>query len=71
MAIKITIDGVRYTPGWETLQTVMRDATNCDDIRFVRIDRKDNGCGYRGPGEYEIDYIDQYGDISRLELVVK
>lgn len=71
MTIRITIEGTRWTPGWETLQTVLRDATGCDTIRFIGIARQDRNCDYRAPGEYRVSYIDQYNDISKLELVVK
>lgn len=71
MTVKITIEGMRYAPKWVTLQDVMRDATNNDGLLFTRINRKDKGCDYRGHGVYDIDYIDRYGDVSRMELTIK
>jgi hypothetical protein len=53
--MRITIDHCRYTPKWETLQQVIREATNDESASITRINRKDGGCNYRAPGEYDLD----------------
>jgi hypothetical protein len=52
--VKITITHARYTPRWESLQTIMREATNDPKATLVRISRVDGGADYRKPGIYEL-----------------
>ena len=53
--MKIVITHCRYTPKWESLQQIIREATNDESATLTRISRKDGGCDYRAPGEYDLD----------------
>lgn len=64
--MNITIDHCRYTPRWETLEKMIREAT-ASKGQLIRIARKDKGCNYRAPGTYEVGY--QYED-SRIILPI-
>ena len=67
--MKITITGCQRTPRWETLQEVIRQTTKLARGFLTRIRRKDGGCGYREPGEYELTFRDD-DNIIPIELVV-
>ena len=68
--MRITIEETPYAPKWETLQEIIREATADDSATLVRLNRKDNGCDYLRPGEYELGVRDQYGDVKAVELNV-
>lgn len=53
--MKIVIEHCRYTPKWDTLQQMLREATADESATITRINRPDRQCGYREPGIYEID----------------
>ncbi len=67
--MKITITDCKYTPSWETLEQVLREATDRLVGQIVRISRKDKGCGYREVGEYEVDFRNEEGT-TRIDLSV-
>ena len=69
--MEITITHCRYAPKWESLQTVIREATNDHGGRLVKIDREDGGCNYRETGVYHL-LFKQNNDTSlpiRLNIV--
>lgn len=54
--MEITITHARYTPSWETLQQMIREATNEPNGRLIRINRTDRGVDYRSPGNYQLEF---------------
>jgi hypothetical protein len=68
--MKITITHCRYTPKWSTLQEVIREVTNDESCVISRIQRHDKGCGYRDPGEYELDVRRNNETILPVKLTV-
>lgn len=68
--MKITITHCRYTPKWESLQTVIREATNDEKATITRIARKDGKCDYRAPGEYDLDVRQSNQTILPVKLTV-
>lgn len=73
-SMEITITHCRYTPKWETLEQVIREATNDESstlVRINRISRCDNGCDYRKPGQYDLDVRRDNETILPVKLTVK
>jgi hypothetical protein len=68
--MKIVITNCRHTPKWESLQTIIREATCDEKATITRISRKDRGCDYRAPGEYELDLRQANGTVLPIELNV-
>ena len=66
----IVITHCRYAPRWETLETMIREATNEADGRLVRIKRKDNGVDYRAIGVYRLDFRQNNKTILPITLRV-
>ena len=62
--MKITITNCRYTPKWDTLQTLLREATNEHAGQLTRIARADGGCDYRKPGVYNLSFTHDHGQCS-------
>lgn len=69
--MKITIEGAKQLPTWETLQHAVREIRGDELGKFVRISRKDRSCDYRAHGEYSVDYRTDAEDIVTIELSVK
>lgn len=67
--MRITIDHCRYTPKWDSLQTIIREATNDESCVITRISRVDKGCDYRKPGEYDLDVTRDNQTILPVKLV--
>jgi hypothetical protein len=65
--MRITINHCRYAPRWETINQVIREATNDPKGQLIRISRRDNGCDYRAPGIYDLDF--RYGG-ERRDIVL-
>jgi len=53
--MKIVIEHCRYAPKWDTLEMLLREATNDQSATITRLNRPDGQCGYREPGIYELD----------------
>ena len=68
--MQITLTHCRYTPKWDSLQTIIREATNDESCEITRISRVDNGCDYRAPGEYELDAKRSNNTILPIRLTV-
>jgi len=68
--MEITITHCRYTPKWETLQTVIREATNDESATLTRIRREDGGCGYREPGVYNLGVRRDNQTILPIKLTI-
>ena len=68
--MKITITHCRYAPRWDSLQTVIREATN-DQGEFIKIRRRDGGCDYRNPGVYDLDFKQANKTILPIVLTIK
>jgi len=69
--MKITIDHCRYTPRWETLQTLLRETTNDHKGVVIGISRRDRGCDYRAPGGYDVRFRLFNGCVLTINLEVK
>lgn len=69
--MEITITHCRYTPRWDSLQTVIREATNDTSATLTRISRVDGGCDYRKPGVYDLDVRRDNQTILPVKLTVK
>ena len=54
--MKITITHCRYAPRWETLENVVREATNNAKATLIGISRDDGGCDYHSPGTYSLKF---------------
>ncbi len=69
----IAITGARFTPGWETLQQVIREVVGeeAPDGLLTRIRRVDGQCNYRAPGLYDVEYVPLRGDVIKIVLDVK
>ncbi|RKZ86254.1 MAG: hypothetical protein DRQ39_05945 [Gammaproteobacteria bacterium] len=69
--MEITITHCRYAPKWESLQQVIRETTNEPRGQLVRISRDDNGCSYRAPGVYSLEFRQNNNTVLpiRLEIV--
>ena len=52
----ITLTHCRYAPTWETLQKLIQETTNDPHGQLIRIARKDRGCDYRAPGDYDLGF---------------
>ena len=71
--MQIRIEGANHTPSWATLQDAIRESLG-DNGQLTRIARRDNGCDYRAPGEYEVDYRQTRkagGDVVTVALTVE
>jgi len=68
--MEITITHCRYTPSWDSLQTVIREATHCHTGQLVRIARQDGGCNYRAPGTYELGFEQDNNTVLPIRLRV-
>ena len=66
----ITITNCRYTPRWDTLQSLIRETTDDEKATITRISRLDRHCGYRDPGEYDLDARLGDGDSLNIRLTV-
>jgi hypothetical protein len=69
--MEITLTHCRYTPSWESLETIIRESTNEPKGSLMRIARKDGGCDYRAPGEYDLGFRLYNGCILGVKLTVK
>lgn len=72
--MNIVITHCRYIPKWDSLQTIIREATNEPDGKLIQISRRDKGCNYRELGIYDLKF--RFGGerkdlISRITLNVK
>lgn len=52
--MRIDITGAKWSPKWETLQSVVRECLSADKLAFTHIDRVDEGPDYRAPGSFNI-----------------
>lgn len=68
--MQITIDHCHYTPKWETIQQVIREATNKPNGRLVKIERADGKCDYRQPGTYHLGFEQNNTTILPITLEV-
>lgn len=59
--IKITIEGAKKAPHWETLQGVIREITKEPEGKFTAINRGDGQCDYTALGNYGLTFI---GDLE-------
>lgn len=58
--MEITITNCRYTPKWETLEKIIREAVGEPEEsrgRITRISRCDKCCDYRQPGKFNLEFI--------------
>jgi len=69
MIIKIT--DCTLAPKWETLQTMVRESIYDKDAVFTKINRKDSGCNYRSPGEYELELRKSNGTVKKIDLSIE
>ncbi len=70
--MEIVIKGARWTPEWETLQSMLIQATGAaPGSKLTRIARPDGKCDYRAPGVYNLTFLqhDEHGGSE--EVVVK
>jgi hypothetical protein len=69
--VEITITHCRYAPKWESLEKVIREATNEPEGRLVKIDRADGRCNYSKPGLYHLRFEQSNNTLLpiRLEIV--
>jgi hypothetical protein len=69
--MEITITHCRYAPKWESLEKVIREATNEPEGRLVKIDRADGRCDYSKPGLYHLRFEQSNQTLLpiRLEIV--
>ena len=70
MKVKITITHAKYTPKWETLQAVLREAIDAQGV-ITRIARPDRKCNYRAPGKYDVDFRLKDGSVTAVDLEVR
>ena len=68
--MKITITHARYAPSWSALEKVIQETTNDEDGRLSRVARRDNGCNYRAPGVYDLDFRQSNKTVLPIELDV-
>jgi len=68
--MNITIDNCKYTPRWDTLQTLIREVTDDSKGVMIGINRKDGGCDYRGPGGYMVSFRQSDSSILSVNLEV-
>ena len=68
--MKITITHCRYAPKWESLEQVIKEATNEPEGRLIRISRDDNGCNYRAPGIYSLGFRQSNNTVLPVKLEV-
>lgn len=78
--IVLNLEGSRFTPSWELLDALIRSAyhgcspthgnTECECFlphgRLIQIHRRDRGCGYREPGDYDLTYDREDGSAPLL-----
>ncbi len=69
--MQITITHCRYAPNWHSLEHVIRDVTNEDAGRLIRISRRDGGCGYREPGVYDLGFRQSNDTVLPITLTVE
>jgi len=55
--MEIIITHCRYAPKWDSLQTVIQEATNEPEGELRRIARHDKECNYREPGVYSLGFV--------------
>ncbi len=67
--MEITITHCRYAPKWESLETVLREATNEPHGQLIRVSREDKGCDYRGLGVYNLGFRQTNG-VLPIKLTV-
>ena len=70
MKVKITITHAKYTPKWETLQAMLREAIDANGV-ITRISRPDRRSNYRAPGKYAVDFRLKDGTVTPVDLEVK
>jgi len=58
--MEIVIKGAQWTPEWETLQSMLIQATGAASGKLTRISREDGKCDYRAPGVYNLTFL-KYG----------
>jgi hypothetical protein len=68
--MNIIITHCRYAPKWDTLQRIIREATNELNGELTRISRTDGGCDYRALGEYDLDFKRTNHTILPVKLTV-
>ena len=68
--MEITITHCRYAPKWESLEQVIREATNEPEGRLVKIDRADGRCNYRNPGLYHLRFEQSNNTLLPIRLEV-
>jgi hypothetical protein len=59
--MKITVEGAKHTPSWETLEKALNEMLvhpdrNEGEGRLIRIARLDEHGNYRAPGIYELNF---------------
>lgn len=68
--MEITITNCQQAPKWESLEQVIKEATNSPQGRLVRISRKDNGVNYRGPGVYSLGFRESNSEQTTLSITL-
>lgn len=68
--MEMTITHCRYAPKWETLNTLLREATPQDGM-LVRISRRNRGVDYRAPGVYDLGFLQENGTVLPITLTVQ
>ena len=68
--MEITITNCQYAPTWESLEQVIKEATNKPEGRLVRISRDDNGVNYRAPGVYSLGFRQSNSDMTILSITL-
>lgn len=62
--MEITIKGAKNAPSWETLQSMLIQATGAEPgSKLTRINRVDRGVDYGAPGVYELTFL-RYGPVQ-------
>ena len=68
--MEITITNCQFAPKWESLEQIIKEATNKPQGRLVRISRQDNGCNYRAPGTYSLGFRQSNSDMNILSITL-
>jgi hypothetical protein len=68
--IKITAEGAKHAPSWETFQLFLRALLDEDPAsnlgRITRIRRQDGGCDYRAAGLYDVLFVNK-SEVAKFE----
>jgi len=68
--MKIEITNAQCAPEWTTLESLIRESLNDEKATVIRIARRDGGCNYSEPAEYDLEVRQCNGVPLNVELLI-